>query len=297
MSEHQTPIHIVRDRLTGLLADWAAELSMVLKELEEKRSRLEELQAASANSAGQLQSLQKRVDGQDALIEALKADAEEASKLRKEVRAKDLEFERVSSELDSKKELIRALRRDAEGVDRLKADAKVKDREIERLTAALSLAEQRTEQVAAELGALRDSSVDRESEDSAELEAVRAELDARKTLIKSLRADQERVSALEASLEGKRDVIEQLEASINRHASTIAELKRNADGWKHKYQALRGNAVAESSTLPALSDTDVRAIEALEKSVDIKTDSTIAIDMRRSLLEARRTASQGHGEK
>ena len=297
MVDRQTPIEIVRDRLTGLLADWGAELSMVLKELEEKRSRLEELESTTANSAGQLETLQKRIEGQDALIEALKADAEEASKLRKEVRARDLEFERVSSELDSKKELIRALRRDAEGADRLKADAKLKDREIERLSSALSQAERRAEQMTAELGALRDSSLDRENEESAELEAVRAELDARKTLIKSLRADQERVSALEASLEEKRDVIEQLEASINRHANTIAELKRNADGWKRKYQSLKGGGSSETTTVPALSDTDVRAIENLEKSVETKSDSTIAIDMRRSLLEARRTASQGHGEK
>ncbi len=50
-------------------------------------------------------------------------------------------------------------------------------------------------------------------------------------------------------------------------------------------------------SLPTLSDTDVRAIEQLEKTVDTKSDATIAIDMRRSLLEARRTASQGSGEK
>jgi DNA repair exonuclease SbcCD ATPase subunit len=297
MGERQTPIQTVRDRLTGLLADWGAELSMVLKELEEKRSRVEELETKTAGRDGQFEALQKRAEGQDALIEALKGDAEEASKLRKEIRAKDLEFERLSSELDSKKELIRALRRDAEGADRSKADAKLKDREIERLKAEGAQAEQRAQQAAAELNSLRDSVTDRESEGSAELEAVRAELDARKTLIKSLRADQERVSALEASLQEKRDVIEQLEASINRHANTITELKRNADAWKRKYQALKGNGAAETSTqLPTLSDTDVRAIENLEKNVETKSDSTIAIDMRRSLLEARRT-SRGHGEK
>jgi hypothetical protein len=48
--------------------------------------------------------------------------------------------------------------------------------------------------------------------------------------------------------------------------------------------------------LPTLSDTDVRVIEHIENAVDNKTESTIAIDMRRSLLEARRTA-QGNGDK
>jgi chromosome segregation ATPase len=243
--------------------------------------------------------MQKRLDGQESLIEALKADAEEASKLRKEIRAKDLEFERLSSELDSKKELIRALRRDAESVDRLKADAKLKDQEIDGLKGQLERAEQRAGEVGKELAALRESAAGRASEESAELDAVRADLDARKTLIKSLRGDQERVGALEASLEEKREVIAQLEASINRHSNTIAELKRSAEAWKRKYQAAQGGAGAStvtSATVPTLSDTDMRAIEQLEKS-ETKSDATIAIDMRRSLLEARRAAAQGSGEK
>ena len=115
-------------------------------------------------------------------------------------------------------------------------------------------------------------------------------------MIKSLRADQERVTALQASLEEKRDIIEQLEASINRHSNTIAELRRSADTWKRKYQALKGDSptATTSVNLPSLSDTDVRVIEQLEKSSGGKTDATIAIDMRRSLLEARRTAAQGN---
>jgi chromosome segregation ATPase len=300
MGERQTSIQAVRERLTGLLADWGAELALVLKELDEKRARLAELESQSGTHGAELEGLRQRIQGQDALIETLKADAEEASKLRKEVRTKDLEFERVSSELDSKKELVRALRRDAEGVDRLKGDAKAKDREIERLKAELAQASQRAEQASAEIALLRDSAAGRASEDSAELEAVRAELDARKTLIKSLRGDQERVGGLEASLEEKREVIEQLEASINRHANTIAELKRSAETWKRKYQSLKGGAgtTDTSAHIPALSDTDVRAMEMLETTtVDTKPDSTIAIDMRRSLLEARRTAARGQGEK
>jgi septal ring factor EnvC (AmiA/AmiB activator) len=298
MGERQLPIQMVRDRLTGLLADWGAELSMVLKELEEQRARLAELEGKNSD----VEALRKRIEGQESLIETLKADAEDASKLRKEARGKDLDVERLTSELESKKELIRALRRDAEGADRLKAVARLKDREIERLKAEAVQAAQRANAAVVEAEALRAAEAGHESQESAELEAVRAELEARKTLIKSLRADQERAAALEASLEEKRDVIAQLEASINRHASTIAELKRNADAWKQKYQSLRGGRPGESSVqLQALSDTDIRTIEDIDKTIESKVvenkaDATIAIDMRRSLLEARRTA-QGHGEK
>jgi chromosome segregation ATPase len=298
MADRQASIQDVRDRLTGLLADWGTELSIVLKELEEKRVRLEELESRHAGRDGELQLLQKRVEGQEQLIETLKAEGEEAGKLRTEVRAKDLEFERVSSELDSKKELVRALRRDAEVVDRMKADAKVRDREIEDLRGQVRRAEQRIEEQAKELSAVREAA-GKANEDSAELDALRAELEARKAMIKSLRADQERIGTLESSIDEKREIIEQLEASLNKHSNTILELKRSAEAWKRKYQGVKGHSsTAETSvSLPTLSDTDVRAIEHLEKSVETKSDSTIAIDMRRSLLEARRAAAQGSGEK
>jgi hypothetical protein len=70
--------------------------------------------------------------------------------------------------------------------------------------------------------------------------------------------------------------------------------------WKRKYQALKGDSptATTSVNLPSLSDTDVRVIEAIEKSGDgNKPEATIAIDMRRSLLEARRTAGRNGGEK
>jgi len=127
---------------------------------------------------------------------------------------------------------------------------------------------------------------------------VRAELEARKVMIKSLRADQDRGAALEASLEEKREIIRQLEASLNRHSNTIIELKRSAEAWKRKYQSLKGGSSTAESTVsvPTLSESDLRAIEALEKDGETTGESTIAIDMRRSLLEARRTA-QGGSEK
>ena len=107
------------------------------------------------------------------------------------------------------------------------------------------------------------------------------------------------MAALQASLEEKRDIVEQLETSISRHSNTIAELRRSVDTWKRKYQALKGDSptATTSVNLPSLSDTDVRVIEAIEKTGAGKNDATIAIDMRRSLLEARRTAAQGNGEK
>jgi chromosome segregation ATPase len=295
MAERNTTIQGVRERLTSLLADWGAEMSLVLKELEEQRTRVAELEGGAAGRHAEFEGLQKRVEGQQNLIDALRGDAEEASKLRNEVRAKDLEFERVNSELDSKKELIRALRRDAESADRLKADAKLKDRDLEEVRAQLKRAEARAEQAEREAAALREAAEGQDDAGKSELEALRAELEARKTLVKSLRADQERVVALQSSLDEKRELVEQLEGSINRHSNTIAELRRSAETWKRKYYSVRGDSgtATTSVSLQSLSDTDVRVIEQFEKTTEPKTDATIAIDMRRSLLEARRAAAQG----
>jgi hypothetical protein len=78
---------------------------------------------------------------------------------------------------------------------------------------------------------------------------------------------------------------------------TIAELKRSVDTWKRKYQAATGANPTGTATLPGLTETDVRVIEHLEKAVEAgNSDATVAIDMRRALLEARRAAQAG-GEK
>jgi chromosome segregation ATPase len=296
MTDSTPTIQGLRDRLTGLLADWGAELAVVLKELEEKRARVAELESAAGKS-GELEELTQRLNGQNTLIETLRADAEEASKLRAEVRARDLEFERVSSELESKKELVRALRRDTDGVDRVRTESR---REVEELKAKLQKAEAQAGKAAAELAALREANESKKSEDHTEVEALRADLEARKSLIKSLRSDQERIAPLQANLQEKQEIIAQLEAAMNRHSNTIAELRRSVETWRRKYLALKGDSptATTSVTLPALSDTDVRIIEQVDKKGGgVNQQATIAIDMRRSLLEARRSGPKGHGEK
>jgi chromosome segregation ATPase len=296
MTDSTPTIQGLRDRLTGLLADWGAELAVVLKELEEKRARVAELEGAAA-SRDEVDQLKQQVDGQTQLIETLRVDAEEASKLRTEVRTRDLEFERVSSELESKKELVRALRRDTDGVDRVRTESR---REVEELKAKLQKAEAQAAKAAAELAAVREANDSKKSEDHTEVEALRADLEARKSLIKSLRSDQERIAPLQANLQEKQEIIAQLEAAMNRHSNTIAELRRSVDTWRRKFLAVKGDSptVTTSVTLPALSDTDVRIIEQVDKKgAGVNQQATIAIDMRRSLLEARRTGPKGHGEK
>jgi chromosome segregation ATPase len=296
MTDSTPTIQGLRDRLTGLLADWGAELAVVLKELEEKRARVAELESAAAGNA-EVDQLKQQIEGQTQLIETLRVDAEEAHKLRAEVRNRDLEFERVSSELESKKELVRALRRDTDGVDRVRTESR---REVEELRGKLQKAEAQAKKAAAELAAVRETSDSKKSEERTELETLRADLEARKSLIKSLRSDQERIAPLQATLQEKQETIAQLEAAMNRHSNTITELRRSVETWRRKYLALKGDSptMTTSVTLPALSDTDVRIIEQVDKKgAGVNQQATIAIDMRRSLLEARRSGPKGPGEK
>ena len=294
MARQDMTTDALRERLTVLLADWGAEMSMLLRELDETRKQVTDQDGKTANHSRETKALEERVRGQAELIETLKSEASSASELRSEVRAKDLEIERLASEIESKQELVRALRRDAESVDRLKADAKLKDKEIAGLYKDQRHVEKRVADLNAQVETLRESTESKSSEDKTELETVRAELDARKTLIKSLRADADRVAALETRLEEKRDIVSRLEASINKNVETIAELKRSGEMWRKKYQELRSrDPGATSMEIPALSQSDVAALQQLEKTDVAGTpEHTIAIDMRRPLSEARRKAAQ-----
>jgi chromosome segregation ATPase len=291
MSNTNPRIDELRERLTGVLAEWGTEMSSLLAELAAKSAELEQIKKSTDDRDGEIEVLEQSVQGQAELIETLKAEAEETVELRNEVRAKDLDLERLSSELESKQELVRALRRDAETVDRLKGEAKVLDRELDEAKKDRRRAEKAAQDLRAELEALKESADDESSGGLAELEAMQAELEARKTLIKSLRADAERTHSLASQLEEKRSIVSTLEASINRHVATIAELKRGADMWKRKYKALQGGDTSTTSTeLPAFNASDVTALQQLE-AADV--EHTIAIDMRQPLREARLKSTEG----
>jgi chromosome segregation ATPase len=295
MANARTDTASLRERLTGLLADWGSEMSILVRELDDTRAELESLKARNDGRDAALEQLEDKLARQNELLDTLKADAEEASALRKEHGEKELQIERLSSEVESKQELVRALRRDAGSIDRLKSEGDRKDRTIAQLRADLREAEAAVADLRGELESWHESSENQSAEDRAELEGLRAELEARKSMIKSLRGDSERVTALEASLEEKREIVSSLEESINRHVETIAELKRSNELWKKKYQALKGGDGATTSVeLPVFSDTDVAVMQDLDATDT--PDHTVAINMRRPLSEARRKAAQGNGK-
>lgn len=289
MTDLETPIGTIRERLSGLLADWGEDFSSLLTELEDKRARLDELETDATDKTQKVEALSKQVEAQDTLIESLNLEADEATVLRKELQSRDLELEKKSAEIGSKQELISALRQDTEGIGRLKGDGRVKDQEIARLMIEKEQAEQHAE----ELTASTLTGIDT----AAELEVVRAELEARKSVIESLRGDAERAQALEAQLEEKRDVIAQLEISVDRHVGSIAELQQTIASWRAKFAELKSREPSEgSATSPALPELTGGELQSLESAEDVSgdlTDATVSVDMRESLLKAQ----QAHGKK
>ena len=289
----KTPISTMRERLTGMLTDWGADFSTLLKDLEHKRALLQAIEAEAANKSHEIETIHKheietidkRVKAQDTLIKTLKNDAEETVALRKEVRNKDRELEKKKSEIDSKHVLIDALRRDIKEVKQLKGAIKTKEKENTRLVREKEQAEKRAEKLTEEMKILNASAL-MGIDATTELEAVRAELDVRKALIESLRGDAERAQALETQLEEKRDVVSKLEASVDRHVSALAESQQSVAAWKGKYASLKsGTSASESTLVRELTDEELQSQERAEDFSEDLTDATTPHDMRKSLLE------------
>ena len=81
MAGDDTSIGAIRKRTTKLLADWGADFSVILKELEENRARLQELEAAAAGQSDEVETLNRRIEAQDTLIASLQSGADETATL------------------------------------------------------------------------------------------------------------------------------------------------------------------------------------------------------------------------
>ncbi len=80
MAGKETSVGAIRKRTTKLLAEWGADFSVILKELEENRARLQELEAAAAG-ADEVETLNRRIEAQDTLIASLHSEADETATL------------------------------------------------------------------------------------------------------------------------------------------------------------------------------------------------------------------------
>lgn len=291
MAQIDTPIDSLRERLTQLLADWGAEMSMVLKELEDARARLADIEQSSVDHEDELSELRQRIVKQDALIDTLKTDAEEAGQLRKTLRAAELETERARAEIESKHDLIKVLRADADKKDALQKSLDKADKDL--------AAERRASEALKERLAAAEQTAASSQGDKSELAAVRAELDAKTALLETLRADAERAEQLEERLDEKRATIAKLEASLDSQATTIAELKESASRTSEVSTDSTVTVDAGATTMRAVPELPFSGLDDEEDdpeaqaATDMLAERTLAINMRDSLLDARKTQEQG----
>jgi len=311
MTDLEKPIISLHERLESLRQDFDREFTLLFAEVDAAKDAIEQARTAENGQGKRLRQLEERAEGQSALIATLTQEAQEARALRDEVRARELEIEKFGSELASKNELIHALRQQLGDADGIKTTAKQRDKKIfeqqheldrkqqqlDEKQQALERAQREVDSLRGELAAAAEVSQVETSVDTAEIVALKSELDARKSMIRSLRADAERAEALEGQLEAKRETIGVLEDSIEQQGKTIAELRRSVDAWKKKYQAAKGEVGEElDQTLiepPEFTDTEIEALKELDKAhAGAPPDRTLAIDMRDALKEARRQKSQ-----
>ncbi|HMB72817.1 MAG TPA: hypothetical protein VKQ06_04550, partial [Gammaproteobacteria bacterium] len=298
--------------LKAELSTLQTEVASLRRESSQKDEALEQLRGRVDSEVDTHESLQRELQSARNELAAVRSNLERAQSelataqketanlhsetnvLHSESSEKEKAIERIRSELESKQELIQALRRDNETA---RSELRGRDDEVRRLKSELGRAEVITGELRAELQLMLDTDKEGVADHSAELQALRAELEARKAVIKSLRADAERFDALEARLDEKRRVNAKLEESLSYHATTIADLKRSAENWRRKYQDLRLDASGEYKVEPTFTETDMRAIENLQKKGGSLPEHTIAIDMRESLAEARRSSGQADASK
>lgn len=247
MTETDTHIDDLRQRLGGLLADWGTEISAVMRALEDQQSL----------TATQVER-----------VRALETQVNEVAELRQRIRERDVLL------------------------DRLKKTTQEKDARFAELEAKHKEACARVAELQRKIGAPDTATQLPTGGQQAEIDAMRAELAARKSLIRSLRTDAERGKALEKELAENREVIARMKESIDRHARTIAELRRSSDSWERKYRRLveagndkpsSGNEMSSDGDI--LTDTAVELF--IDETMEVDGAHTVVIDMTEPLREAR----------
>jgi chromosome segregation ATPase len=278
MTSYDVSFSGLHDRLEALRQEFDGALASLFTELDQAREAVAVLKGAEDDQADKLLKAEERIGAQDELIETLNQELQEAKLLRREIRERELDIERMRSELASKNELVSAVRE-----------------QTNRATTQIGGLQR-------ELAEAREQSADATAMDNAEIVALKAELEARRSMIRNLREDAARAETLESQLDAKRETISMLEESIEQHVQTIADLRKSADAWKLKYMAVKGGPTADSEeTLtqqPAFTDTEIEALREFDPNADTDSasDKTLSIDMR-DVLEAVRAQKAQKAQK
>ena len=126
----------LQDQLDALRESFDSASAAIARELDQARAAAADLKGAEDGVAAKLQHAEERIAAQDELIETLNQELQDARALRKDVRERELEIERMRSELKTKNELVGTVRKQVD---------KANDRNKELQQKASELAEKNRE--------------------------------------------------------------------------------------------------------------------------------------------------------
>lgn len=238
-----------------------------LREIDDLRERLG---ALLANWGSEIAAVMQTLEDQQSLaathddsVQALEKQVAELARLRQRIRERDL------------------------ALDHLTTKSKERDARIAELEGLLKKARARIDELERQAAAPEKPAEPQPAAQHEEFEAMRAELAARKSLVKSLRTDAERGKALEKELARTRDEMAAMKTSSQRHARTIAELRRSSDDWERKYRELAETAGKRLSRETDRVPRDMRIEPTVDAPTEVDGTRTVVIDMTESLRAAR----------
>ncbi len=112
MTDRDATTTVLRERLTDLLAEWGAEMSAVLTELERTRQQLAAADERSARLDQAVAEMSARMKDQD-LVATLQLDIGFAPDLRRQLEARDSEVEQLRRTVEELENTIAELKRTA----------------------------------------------------------------------------------------------------------------------------------------------------------------------------------------
>lgn len=237
------------------------------REIDDLRQRLGALLANwGSEIAAVIQVLERQQSlaaSHDDSVQALENQVAELAKLRQRIRERDL------------------------ALDHLTKKSKEKDSRIAELEALLQKARARIEELERRIADAEKQPPSQPAVQQEEFEAMRAELAARKSLVKSLRTDAERGKALEKELARTREEMAAMKTSNQRHARTISELRRSSDNWERKYRELSETAGKRLSRETDRAPRGTRIEPTVDAPAEVDGTRTVVIDMTESLRAAR----------
>ncbi len=225
--------------------------------LEAQKRLISELKAGAQDKADGAEELEKRLQAQTNLIDALQKDQESLRRERLDAKENERMHASLQTSLEERDSQLAELRTKLVELQQAQESKSEFQAEVEELRSTIAGDKEEIQKLQGELREMKDdqSKSEHEEEDNyslqVELEQGREELD-------SLHQELERLQPMEARLRERDDSIAKLVQAIKKNEKTIDGLRSYIEEWRIKYNSLEEQFLVTDPTvpcLPALPDT------------------------------------------